>query len=225
MEQARQQPELPPFLPSQQPFVRAPSPPKAATEEQLTEMQLLLQTQYTPSGVAISTGKVPKSALKKRTAGGTPVQKKAAVTFREFVVVAYTWSPDEYDRTSIQITPITKQDMMDLYAYRAELEATTNVLYRLRDQAINEQLRLKRQQQQQKIAMAMASSAARVALHAAAASYGWGSTYPALPPAATSPYPDYVPYYQPHYPLPGAGHAMPFAEGPRQAWASPVPFY
>ncbi|KAJ3045170.1 hypothetical protein HK097_001265 [Rhizophlyctis rosea] len=236
MEQPQQQDQQPELLcptstsPQQhheQPFVRAPSPPKPANGEHLAEVQLLLQSQYTASGAAVATGKVPKSALKKRGGGGERVEgKKKGVVFREFVVVAYTWSPAEYDRTSIQISPITNADLISLYAYRAELEATTKLLTQLRDQAINEQIRQRRlllqQQQQQKIALAMAAQAARAAVQAAAASYGWnGGMYP-----QQNPYQFQQPYPMPHHhhhqfnAFPGAGHPLIRAESAR--WANPI---
>ncbi|KAJ3297854.1 hypothetical protein HK104_011478 [Borealophlyctis nickersoniae] len=121
-----------------------------------------------------------------------------------FVIVAYTHSPDEYDRTSIQVEPVSKDDLVDLLTYRAQIQATTNALYRMRQHAIDQHRRQQReaelqlQLQQQKLAAyqyyqrcSMAAAAA-----ATAAAQATASRYPSwdqmASPSVAPAHPDYV---------------------------------
>ncbi|RKO88141.1 hypothetical protein BDK51DRAFT_47091 [Blyttiomyces helicus] len=82
-----------------------------------------------------------------RVNGSVRVVKNRA-SFHEFVVVAYTWNADQYDRTSTEVAPLTKPDLIELLTYRAELQRHTQELYRLRQKAIDFQRREKARKDQ-----------------------------------------------------------------------------
>ncbi|KAI9092091.1 hypothetical protein DFS34DRAFT_653128 [Phlyctochytrium arcticum] len=69
------------------------------------------------------------------------------VSFREYVTVAYTWSPSEYDRSSTTVAPLTKNDLIELLLCRAEMQQHTRELLKLRKIAQEQERRYKRQQE------------------------------------------------------------------------------
>ncbi|KAJ3182815.1 hypothetical protein HDU85_002418 [Gaertneriomyces sp. JEL0708] len=102
---------------------------------QLYQHQLLQQQQQQELLAAYqSNGSLPSptaSASSSETADTpqvTSTKQQQQVKFRDFVTVAYTFSAEEYDRSSTPVPPLTKQDLIDLLLYRAEMQQVTRRL-------------------------------------------------------------------------------------------------
>ncbi|KAI9001603.1 hypothetical protein BC832DRAFT_132643 [Gaertneriomyces semiglobifer] len=107
---------------------------------QLYQHQLLQQQQHQQELLAAYQSKATAASLPSPTASAsssetadTPQvtskqQQQQQVKFRDFVTVAYTFSAEEYDRSSTPVPPLTKQDLIDLLLYRAEMQQVTRRL-------------------------------------------------------------------------------------------------
>ncbi|TPX66938.1 hypothetical protein SpCBS45565_g04084 [Spizellomyces sp. 'palustris'] len=131
------------------------------------------------------------------------------VSFREFVTVAYTWGADEYDRSSTEVEPLTKNDLIELLLYRAEMQQYTRELLKLRKQAIEAERRKRQReiaafQAYQRCSIAAAASAAAAQFAQPAYSHVWDhAAAVAAATAASAAGPAYVPqqHYYMHQPL------------------------
>ncbi|KAJ3043278.1 hypothetical protein HDV00_005281 [Rhizophlyctis rosea] len=231
---------IPTSLPATEMFARSPSPPRAAGSglsfEQLPEVQMMMtQMQDRPAGVHSAK---PKKSILKAVGPAKKVVKEQRgvrhVQFREFVIVAHTHSPDDYDRSSLQVSPLTQEDVTTLLAYRAEMHATTSALVRIRQQAIDEQIRLKRQQQHQRQqelaafqfyhAAAAATTTVSKAASAAETTYSaWdqqAAYVPIQPPYVSSNYTPH-PYMTSPYGMSSFHHPSPLG----QAWRMPAVYH
>ncbi|OAJ45300.1 hypothetical protein BDV3_003224 [Batrachochytrium dendrobatidis] len=82
------------------------------------------------------------------------VSRRIVVTFNPLVAVAQTFHKDDYDRSSISVAPLLRQDIIELLTYRAEMLHVTRQLTAYRDQLIMEKQRMyfmKLQQQQHQV--------------------------------------------------------------------------
>ncbi|KAJ3047967.1 hypothetical protein HK097_010998 [Rhizophlyctis rosea] len=232
-------PTAPVFIPNvsaNDMFARSPSPPRnmgsGMSLEQLPEVQMMMQMQEKVGSPAAS---VPVKSTLKNALGPAKrdvrreVRDKKHVQFREFVIVAHTHSPDEYDRSSLQVSPLTQEDVTELLAYRAEMHATTSVLVRIRQHAIEEQIRLKRQQQQQRQQQQLAA----MQFYQTTTSPSPSSKVPAYPTTAwgdaafiptTSTVPSYAPHpATSHYGFGNFHHHNPAQLG--QPWRTPMMYH
>ncbi|KAI8917493.1 hypothetical protein DFJ77DRAFT_308048 [Powellomyces hirtus] len=100
-------------------------------------------------------------------------QRQKGVSFREYVTVAYTWGADEYDRTSTDVEPLTKNDLIELLLYRAEMQHYTRELLKLRKQAFEAERRYARQREIAAIQAYQRCSIAAAAQFAAQSAYTW----------------------------------------------------
>ncbi|KAJ3087968.1 hypothetical protein HK102_009878 [Quaeritorhiza haematococci] len=78
-----------------------------------------------PARPAVQT--TPSPAL---DSDGTPSKKERGVSFYEIVAIQRTFSPDDYDRTSIEPEPLSQHDISLLLEYREEMYVQTRELYR-----------------------------------------------------------------------------------------------
>ncbi|KAJ3061521.1 hypothetical protein HK102_009080, partial [Quaeritorhiza haematococci] len=76
-------------------------------------------------------------------------QPKKRVVFHELVTVAFTWNQQDYDRTSIDVDPISRNDIIEIMALRQEFAKATAQLVKKRDEEEKRLLVLLQQQQQQ----------------------------------------------------------------------------
>ena len=70
-----------------------------------------------------------------------PIRPK--VHFRDIVAVGYTHHHSDYDRTSIQVGPLTRPDITEIQNMRSSFHKTTQSLYEKR---LNRELRIKYRQ-------------------------------------------------------------------------------
>ncbi|KAJ3158446.1 hypothetical protein HDU86_002915 [Geranomyces michiganensis] len=147
-----------------QPHVGVPgTPPAALAEDNNSAVQQFHQPR-SPRPVFL------RSAMK----GNSHRGEQKGISFREYVTVAYTWAADEYDRTSTAVEPLTKNDLIELLLYRAEMQQYTRELLKLRKHTIEAERRFNRQREIAAIqAYQRCSFAAAAAAAAATSGYAW----------------------------------------------------
>ncbi|KAJ3149949.1 hypothetical protein HDU89_003405 [Geranomyces variabilis] len=157
------------------------TPPAALAEDEVpvpdayTAMHQLQQQQ------SASPGPVLRSALKTNSRNAASREQRG-ISFREYVTVAYTWAADEYDRTSTAVDPLTKNDLIELLLYRAEMQQYTRELLKLRKHTIEAERRFNRQREIAAIqAYQRCSLAAAAAQLAATSGYSWDHAVAAGP--------------------------------------------
>ncbi|KNC99167.1 uncharacterized protein SPPG_05421 [Spizellomyces punctatus DAOM BR117] len=183
-------------LPSFSPLLFSPA---ATQQDQSTVEQQQQELQDKPH----STGPEQKDIM------GNEQNPQKQVSFREFVTVAYTWGADEYDRSSTEVEPLTKNDLIELLLYRAEMQQYTRELLKLRKQAIEAERRKRQReiaafQAYQRCSIAAAASAAAAQFAQPAYAPVWDhAAAVAAAAAASAAGPAYVPqqHYYMHQPL------------------------
>ncbi|KAJ3179618.1 hypothetical protein HDU87_002824 [Geranomyces variabilis] len=156
------------------------TPPAALAEDEVpvpdaySAMQQLQQQTSVPRPAL-------RSAMKTNSRNG-PSREQSGISFREYVTVAYTWAADEYDRTSTAVEPLTKNDLIELLLYRAEMQQYTRELLKLRKHTIEAERRFNRQREIAAIqAYQRCSLAAAAAQLAATSGYSWDHAVAAGP--------------------------------------------
>ncbi|KAI8822970.1 uncharacterized protein EV422DRAFT_386641 [Fimicolochytrium jonesii] len=183
-------------LHSLSPFVcPAPNPPalvKAVVPDSPPSPEQHAQAVDIPAPTVVSADHtVIRPSVRSKVANRPYGQPRKNVTFREFVTVAPTWSGDEYDRTSTDVEPLTKRDLIELLLFRAEMQNYTRELVRIRKQAIDAERRFQRQQEIAALQAYQRCTIAAAAQYAAHPTLGWGG---GMAIAAAGGTPMYTPY-------------------------------
>ncbi|KAI9101723.1 hypothetical protein DFS34DRAFT_647512 [Phlyctochytrium arcticum] len=61
-----------------------------------------------------------------------PPKRNHRIKFFESVAVRQTWAAEDYDRSTIQVTPLTRDEITDILKMRAQMHQQTITLYRQR---------------------------------------------------------------------------------------------
>ncbi|KAJ3020494.1 hypothetical protein HKX48_000697 [Thoreauomyces humboldtii] len=148
--------------------------------------------QDTASDSGSSVGTLEAAFDGSRHAALADVAPPKGVSFREYVTVAYTWGGDEYDRTSTDVAPLRKEDLIELLLYRAEMQRFTRQLLQLRKEHVEANRRYAVYQEM------MAIQAHRAAQYAYMdrGPMSPGSGFPTLSPGVYAPHNHYHHHHQ-----------------------------